>query len=146
MLSIKVVVLVGDESQVELALSQVVGLVPVLQPGQLQLELRQAVPQVDQFERAVGGLLLPHRLQAQCLLVEGQALVQIQDVEIEVVEFDHVHSLLSGRDDRCLFIIISGTSRFFNGKVSKDRQDLCFVPLRGGANRGMIVYILFPGY
>ena len=73
----------------ELTLAQVVGLLAVPQPGQLQLKLGEAVPQVHQTEGAVLGILHPHRLQAQGLFIEVQALVQIQDIEVEVVEFDH---------------------------------------------------------
>ena len=53
------VVFVGAEGQVELALPQVVGLLPVPEPGQLQLEGGAGlVPQEDQLEGAVVGLLL----------------------------------------------------------------------------------------
>ena len=89
MLFIERLVLVGDKGQVELALPQVIGLLPVPQPGELQLKVRAPVPQVHQPEGAVGGGFLPHRLQAQGLPVKSQALVQIEDVEIEVVELDH---------------------------------------------------------
>ena len=44
----------------ELALSQVVGLGPVPEPGQLQLEgAARLIRQIDQLEGAVLGILLP---------------------------------------------------------------------------------------
>ena len=88
-LLVQLLVLIGVEGQVELALAQVVGLLAVPQPGQLQLKLGETVPQVHQTEGAVLGVLHPHRLQTQGLFIEVQALVQIQDIEVEVVEFDH---------------------------------------------------------
>ena len=69
MLSIKVVVLVGDESQVELALSQVVGLVPVLQPGQLQLVAGRGVAQINKDKASVCRLLAAYLLKSQCFLI-----------------------------------------------------------------------------
>lgn len=96
-LLVQLLVLIGVEGQVELALAQVVGLLAVPQPGQLQLKLGEAVPQVHQTEGAVLGVLHPYGLQAQGFFVEVQALVQIQDIKIEVVEFDHMFPLIPRR-------------------------------------------------
>ena len=46
------------EGQMELLLSQVIGLGSIPQPGQLQPESGLSVSQVDQLERAVGGVFL----------------------------------------------------------------------------------------
>lgn len=47
---------VGDEGQVKLPLTQIIGLRAVLQPGQLQLKAGDPVPQIDQPEGAVLGV------------------------------------------------------------------------------------------
>ena len=77
------------ESQVILTLAQVIGGFPILQPGQLQGEIALPVSQVYQFKAAVSSLLFPHRVQAQGLIVEGQAPLQVEDIEIEMIESKH---------------------------------------------------------
>ena len=89
------------KGQVELALSQVIGLFPVSQPGELQGKVALPVPQENQLVAAVGGIFLPYRLKAQGLIVKLDAALQIYDIEIEVVESEHynppVRRLASGR-------------------------------------------------
>ena len=94
MLFMQSVVVVGVEGQVKFALPQVVGFLPIPQPGQLQTEGRAGlVPQEDQLEGAVPGLLFPHGGEIQRLLVEGETALQVQNVEVEVIEGCHaVHS------------------------------------------------------
>ena len=119
MLLIEFLVLIRHEGQVELALPQVIGLGAVPQPGKLQLEVGAAVPQVDQLEGAVGGVLHPHRLQAQGLLVEGQAPVQVQDIKIKMVELNHGSVLL-----------LMGWRRIFRPRARNPGRFYYTVPLR----------------
>ena len=81
----------------EFALPQVILLGMVPQPCQFQAEVRLSIPQVDDDEAAVGRRLpLPHRLQAQGLLVERKRFVQIRYIEIEVIECQHKLLLIAG--------------------------------------------------
>ena len=73
----------------ELALSQVVLLGMIPQPGQLQAEIRLAVAQIDNGKPAVGRILPAHRLQIQGILVEFQGLVQIRHIEVKMIECQH---------------------------------------------------------
>ena len=92
MLGVPDVEFVGDEGQVKLPLTQIIGLRAVLQPGQLQLKAGDPVPQIDQPEGAVLGVDLSGGGQAQGVPVEVQAAVQVQYVATkigsEVVYFD----------------------------------------------------------
>ncbi len=76
--------IVRDERQVEFVVAEVVGFLPVPKPGQLQLMAGLAVAEEDEDEAAVGGLLPPHLLELEGLLVEADALFQVEDVEIVV--------------------------------------------------------------
>ena len=100
MVAVNRLIVVHVERQMELALSQIVGLRAVLKPGQLQGELADAVPQIDQLEGAVGRRFLPNRLQTQGLLIKGQALLQIQHIKIEMIKFYHRINLLLRAADR----------------------------------------------
>ena len=91
---VEALVVVGDKGQVELALAQVVGFCAVPQPSQLQLERGLAVTQIYQFKRTIFRDVFPHDLQVQGIFVEGQALVQVQNVKIEVLKMNHKGSLL----------------------------------------------------
>ena len=82
------------EGQVEFPLTQVIGLGPVPEPGELQGERGHAVTQIDQPEGAVPGLLLPDGDQAQGVFVEGEAPLQVQHIEIEMIKGKHVRCLL----------------------------------------------------
>ena len=94
MVPVNRLIIVHVERQVELAFPQIVGLRAVLKPGQLQGEIADAVPQIDQLEGTVGRRLLPHRLQTQGFLIKGQALLQIQHIKIEMIKFYHRINLL----------------------------------------------------
>ena len=80
-LGVQGIVLAGVEGQVELALPQVVGLGAVPEPGQLQKEgAAGLIPQENQLESAVGGLLLPHGGEVLRLILKGLGTVQFHYV------------------------------------------------------------------
>ena len=70
-----------------LVLAQFVGRGGVVaEPRQLQPEGRLPVAQIDQHERAVGGLLPADLPESQCLGVKFQAAVEIGHIDVEMVE------------------------------------------------------------
>ena len=71
--------------QMELIVAQVVGvLLPVAQPGQLQLVAGRGVAQINKDKASVCRLLAAYLLKSQCFLIKFQRLVQIDNIEIVV--------------------------------------------------------------
>ena len=68
----------------ELVVAQVVGAVPVAQPGQLEQVRGLAVAEVNDDKAAVVGVDAAGLGQAERFLVKGEGTVQITDVEIVV--------------------------------------------------------------
>ena len=82
-------VVLDGEGKVKLLLTEVVGLSVIAQPCQLKAESGRAVAEEDDLIAAVRRVLFAHRLKAECVLIEFQAAVEVEDIEIEVVEFEH---------------------------------------------------------
>ena len=80
-----VVVACHAQAEVALVIAQLVGSLFVAQPGELQPEPRLAVAQVDQYERAVCGLLARKFPKPQRPVVEIQAALQVGYVDVEMV-------------------------------------------------------------
>ena len=95
------------ECQMEFVFTQIVGIFSVSQPCQFQCEIGFAVTQINQFPAAVFCFFAANFFQAQRIFVEFHAFFQIQDVVVEMIEFEHTVFLLisgdgggHGRDDR----------------------------------------------
>ena len=58
----------------------------VAQPGQFESESRLPVAQIGQYETPVGSLLAAGLFQPQGLAVKLQALREVGDVDVEMVE------------------------------------------------------------
>ena len=87
------------ESQMKLAVAQIVGAIHVPHPGQLQLEVAFPVGQIHDDKGAVRRGDAPHFRKAQSLLIKGFGTVQIKDVVVFVDHFKlHCEKFLSGMD------------------------------------------------
>ena len=82
-------VVLDGEGKVKLLLTEVVGLSVIAQPCQLKAEGGRTVAEEDDLIAAVRRVLFAHRLKTECVLVELQTAVEVEDIEIEVVEFEH---------------------------------------------------------
>ena len=78
--------IVHDQGQVKLVVTEVVRFFPVPKPGELKLVSGLAVAEENEDEAPVGGLLSPDLGQLKRLLVETDAFLQIEDIEIVVRE------------------------------------------------------------
>ena len=89
-------IVLRPEGQVELPLPQVVGVLPVPKLRQLQSEGGpRLVLEKDDPVGPVRRPLFPEGREAQGLLIEGQAPLHIEDVEVEMVEGQHDLSSLA---------------------------------------------------
>jgi len=81
-----VVVARHAHAEVAFVFAQLVGSFVVAEPREFEPEAGLSVAQIDEFETAVGSLAacLP---QSQRPVVEGEAPLQIGDVDVEMVEF-----------------------------------------------------------
>ncbi len=70
-------------------LAQIVRLLPIRQPGQLELEVRLSVADEAELEGAVRRGDAPHGLEAERFVIEAKGALQIEDVEIEMIECEH---------------------------------------------------------
>ena len=92
--------IVDRKGEMELIVAEIVRLVPVAQPGQLELVRRRAVRQVDDGEAAVLGVDAADLLEAECLILKFERTLKIADVEVIVRKTELHNSYL-----RCIFHI-----------------------------------------
>lgn len=78
--------IIHRQCQMEFVFSQIVGFFPVSQPGQLQGMRRFSVAHVGQNKGAVRCLVGLHSLKSQCFLIKGNALFQVQHIEIIMIK------------------------------------------------------------
>ena len=76
------------ESQMEFALTKVIALGMIAQPGQFQFEIRGVVAQESDDERAISCRLAAHFVQAERLSVECDGGIKIGDVVVLVNHFE----------------------------------------------------------
>ena len=81
------VVRLDTQTEVALVLAQLPGAVGVVaQPGELQREVRRVVAHEDDLVAAVLGFALADHMQAEGLLVERYAALEVLYIDVEVVE------------------------------------------------------------
>jgi hypothetical protein len=68
----------------ELIIPKVVWLLPISEPGELEPVAGFSIAEKDEDETAVGGLFSPDFSKLERFLVETEALLQVQDIEIVV--------------------------------------------------------------
>lgn len=78
--------IIGLKSQMEFVVSQIVGLLPIFQPGQLQQMAGLMVSQIHDGE--IRGFNPPGFFQAQGFFIESQGSLEVQHIEIVVDEFE----------------------------------------------------------
>ena len=76
--------IVDRKGEMELIVAEIVRLVPVAQPGQLELVRRRAVRQVDDGEAAVLGVDAADLLETECLIIKFERTLKVADVEVIV--------------------------------------------------------------
>ena len=89
-LGVEGIVVLGAEGEVEFLVAEVVGFGAVAEPGEFELEIALMVGEVDNLEGAVFGVDVAALLEAEGLFIEGKALVEVEDIEVEVDETRHV--------------------------------------------------------
>ena len=78
--------IIDREGEMELVVAQVIGAVPIAQPGQLEAVAGHAVAQKDDREGAIRGILAAHLGETECLAVKGERALEIEHIDIVVVE------------------------------------------------------------
>ena len=78
--------IVDPQGEMKLVVAQIIGPVPVAQPGQLKAVAGDAVAQKYNGERAVGGLLAADFGEAERLPVEGEGAVKVENIDVIVVK------------------------------------------------------------
>ena len=87
-------IIIDHKSKMELILAQIVRLLAVTQPGQLQQMRRFAVRKINKDKAAIVGYLTVMLHKAKSLLIKFQAFLQIQYVKV-VVRKSKFHSYTS---------------------------------------------------
>ena len=84
MQSVRCLKIICCKSDMTLILAQLIGLRMIFEPGQLNLKAAGIILQITKREASILRLQLSGDLQSQCLLIKGDAFIQISYIDITV--------------------------------------------------------------
>ena len=90
----KCIEFIRDKSQVKLLIAQIIGLLLVPHPGELQLEVCPSVLEKDNLVTAVFSFFFPGNFETDGLFVKSNTLFKIQDIKVKMRKLNHNPSLL----------------------------------------------------